>query len=182
LFDDVFFGFAMFMVTTRRGKYRRVFGHVGHESPVAEGVRPEAGWAVGRRSGLGFGERGGGSGNDVERVGCERGIMGFVGIRGVCDDIANREARAEAWGVLLENNMDRCSDAAGLWVVDAIEWGFRRVANHDATKRFSLSLLRNLSGTLANTVHPKTRNMEASGADDVRRLSGTPPVRPTERL
>jgi hypothetical protein len=32
--------------------------------------------------------------------------MGVVDIGGICDDRVNREARAEAWGVLLENNMD----------------------------------------------------------------------------
>jgi hypothetical protein len=94
LFEDVFF--ALLRVTNCRNKYRRVFGHVGHEFPVSEGVRPKARWAVGRRSGLGFEERGGGSGNGVERVGCERGILGFVGIGGVCDDRVNREAHAEA--------------------------------------------------------------------------------------
>jgi hypothetical protein len=107
--------------------------------------------------------------------------MGVVGIGGVCDDRVNREARAEAWGVILENNMDLCGDAAGLWVV-AVTRGARRVANHDAKERSSLNLRRNLSGTLAQTVHPNTRNLEATGADDVRRVSEMPPVRRTERL
>jgi hypothetical protein len=80
LFENVFFGLALFRVTARRDKYRRVVGHVGHEFPVAEGVRPEAGCAVGCRSGLGLEEWGRSSGNGVERVGCERGILGFVGI------------------------------------------------------------------------------------------------------
>jgi hypothetical protein len=57
-----------------------------------------------------------------------------------------------------------------------------RVADHDTTKRFLLSFQRNLSGTLAKTVHPNTRNLEASGADDVRRVRATPHVRPTKRL
>jgi hypothetical protein len=34
---------------------------------------------------------------------------------------------------------------------------------------------------LAKTVNPKTRDLEASGADD-ERVRGMPPVRPTERL
>jgi hypothetical protein len=42
-----------------------------------------------------------------------------------------------------------------------------RVANHDATKCFLLSLRSNLSGTLAKTVQPKTRKSDESGADDV---------------
>jgi hypothetical protein len=32
--------------------------------------------------------------------------MGVVGIGGVYDDRVNQKARTEAWGVLLENNMD----------------------------------------------------------------------------
>jgi hypothetical protein len=94
------------MVTTHRGKYRRVFGHVSHEFPVAEEMTPEAGWVVGRRSGLRFGERGGGREKGVERVGGECCILRVVGIGGICDDRVNREARAEPWGLLLENNME----------------------------------------------------------------------------
>jgi hypothetical protein len=33
-------------------------------------------------------------------------VRRVVGVRGICDDRVNREARAEAMGVLLENNMD----------------------------------------------------------------------------
>jgi hypothetical protein len=71
----------------------------------------------------------------------------------------------------------------GLRIVETVAWAVRWVANHDVPERFSVSLRRNLSGTLlAKTVQPKTRNLEASGADDVKGASGTPPVRPTERL
>ena len=55
------------------------------------------------------------------------------------------------------------------------------VANHDATNAFSPSFRRNLSGTLAKTAHPKTRNLDASSTDDVR-VRGMPLVRPIERL
>jgi hypothetical protein len=40
-FEDVFFYFTLVRMTIRRDKYRRVFGHVSHEFPVAEVVRPE---------------------------------------------------------------------------------------------------------------------------------------------
>jgi hypothetical protein len=123
-------------VTTHHDKNRRVVGHVSHEVAVAEGMRPEAGWAVGLLSGIRFGERGRDMGKAVERVRGEGCILEFVGIRGMCDGRVSREARAEAWGVLLENNIDRCGDAAGLWGVDAVTMGVRWVANHDATERF----------------------------------------------
>jgi hypothetical protein len=47
---------------------------------------------------------------------------------------------------------------------------------------FSVSFRRILSGTLAKTVHPKTRNLDASGTDDVRSVRGMPPLSPTERM
>jgi hypothetical protein len=136
LFGDVLFGLALFRVTTRRDNYRRVFGHVSHKVAVAEGVRLKAGWAVGLLSGMRFGERGGSTGKGVERVGGEGCILGVVGVKGICDDRVNREARAEAWGVLMENNMGSCGDAVGLRDVDAVTRGIRWVANHDATERF----------------------------------------------
>jgi hypothetical protein len=36
----------------------------------------------------------------------------------------------------MKNNMDGSGDAASLGVVDAVPWGVRWIANHDATKRF----------------------------------------------
>jgi hypothetical protein len=47
---------------------------------------------------------------------------------------------------------------------------------------FSPGLRRSLLGTLAKTVHANTRHLEASGVADVKRVSGTPPEGPTERL
>jgi hypothetical protein len=50
---------------------------------------------------------------------------------------------------------------------------------------FSPNLRRILSGAWAKTVHPKTRNLDASGALDVRRVIGgfgAPPKRPIARL
>jgi hypothetical protein len=38
LLGCVLYGFAMFKVTTRRDKCRRVVGHVGHKFPVAKGM------------------------------------------------------------------------------------------------------------------------------------------------
>jgi hypothetical protein len=38
LLEDVLFSFALFRVTTRRDKGRRVVGHVGHKFPVAKGM------------------------------------------------------------------------------------------------------------------------------------------------
>jgi hypothetical protein len=38
LLEYVLFGFALFRVTTRRDKCRRVVGHVGHEFHVVKGV------------------------------------------------------------------------------------------------------------------------------------------------
>jgi hypothetical protein len=42
LLEDDLVGFALVMVTSRRDKHRRVFGHVGHKVHVAEEVRPES--------------------------------------------------------------------------------------------------------------------------------------------
>jgi DNA-binding HxlR family transcriptional regulator len=78
--------------------------------------------------------------------------------------------------------MDGRGDMAGRGVGDAVPYSVMRIANHDATKRFSSSFRRNLSGTLAKTLHPKTRNLDASGVVDVSRVSETPPKRPTTRL
>jgi hypothetical protein len=69
MFEDVLFGFALFTVTTRRDKDRRVIGHVGHKFLVAEGVRPEARWAIGCKRVMGVGERSEANGKGVERVG-----------------------------------------------------------------------------------------------------------------
>jgi hypothetical protein len=63
-------------------------------------------------------------------------VRRVVNIRGIRDDIVNRETRAEARGVLMENNMDGGGDAAGFRVADAVARGVRRIANHDAPKRF----------------------------------------------
>jgi hypothetical protein len=46
----------------------------------------------------------------------------------------------------------------------------------------SPNLRRNLLGTLAKTMHPNTRNLQASGIADVRRVSETPPEGKTARL
>jgi hypothetical protein len=59
--------------------------------------------------------------------------------------------------------MDRCSDAAGLWVKDAVPWGVRRVAKHDTTKRFFLSFRRNLSGNFAKNGAPEDAELEGVG-------------------
>jgi hypothetical protein len=56
LLEDVLFGFALFRVTTRRDKCRRVVGHVGHKVPVAKGMRPELSLASGCRRGLRIGQ------------------------------------------------------------------------------------------------------------------------------
>jgi hypothetical protein len=96
----------------------------------------------------------------------------------VGDRRVNGEARAEARGVFLEDNMDGSGDAASLGVVDAVPCGVMRIANHDAG---SASFRRNLSGTLAKTAHPMARNLDASGTDDARRVRGMPLVRPTKR-
>jgi hypothetical protein len=108
--------------------------------------------------------------------------MGLIGIRSVCDHRVYGESRAEARGVLLKDNMDRWSDAASLGVVDLLPWGVMRVADHDTTKRFFAEFPTELVGYLVKTMHPNTRNLEAFGADDVRRVRETPPVRPAERL
>jgi hypothetical protein len=63
LLEDVLLGFAMFKVTTRRDKCRRVVGHVGNKFAVAKGVRPESSMARVCRKGLGIGQGG------VDRVG-----------------------------------------------------------------------------------------------------------------
>jgi hypothetical protein len=119
----------------------------------------------------------------VDRVGRRGGVKRGLVIRGVCDDRVNAESRAEARGVFLEDDMDGSGDAASLGVVDAVRMGVSRIADHNATKRaFRRVFRRNLSGTLAKTAHPKTRNFDASGADDVRTVRGIPPVRLNERL
>jgi hypothetical protein len=53
---------------------------------------------------------------------------------------------------------------------------------HDAAERLLPILRLSLSGTVAKLVHPKTRNLDASGDVDVIMVSGTPPERPTARL
>jgi hypothetical protein len=83
LFEYVLFGFSMFRLTKRRDEDRRVFGHVCHEVPVADGVRPETRWAVGHKRGIGDGEGDGVKGNCVMGVGFGRGILGVVGVRSV---------------------------------------------------------------------------------------------------
>jgi hypothetical protein len=55
LLEDVLLGLAMFRVTTRRDKCRRVVGHVGIKFAVAMGVRPESSLARCMRRGLGVG-------------------------------------------------------------------------------------------------------------------------------
>jgi hypothetical protein len=113
-----------------------------------------------------FGERVRDRGKAVERVRGEGCNLEFVGIRGMCDARVNREARAEAWGVLLENNIDRCGDAAGLWVVHAVIMGVRWVANHDATERFFAKFTAQLAGHLGEDDASEYAKLEASGADD----------------
>jgi hypothetical protein len=103
-------------------------------------------------------------------------------IRTVRDGRVDGKSRAEARSVFLKDDMDGGGDTASFRVVHTVPWGVKRVANHDSAKRFSPSFRRSLSGTLAKTVHPKTRNLDASGTDDVRSVRGMPQVRPTERL
>jgi hypothetical protein len=67
--EDVLFGLALIMVTTCRDKDSRVFGHVGYEVAVAEGVRPEAGRTVGHMGYVTVGGRCRGSGKGTDRVG-----------------------------------------------------------------------------------------------------------------
>jgi hypothetical protein len=69
LLEGVFFRLALVRVSTRRDKYRRAVGHVGHKVPVAEWVRLEARQAEGCRGRKKFGWEG------VERVGYGRGIL-----------------------------------------------------------------------------------------------------------
>jgi hypothetical protein len=57
LFEDVLLGHSLFRVTTRRYKDRRVIKDVDHEFSVANGVRSEAGRAVGLIWGMGCGDR-----------------------------------------------------------------------------------------------------------------------------
>jgi hypothetical protein len=54
--------------------------------------------------------------------------------------------RAEATGVLLENNMDGGGDAVGIRVVDTVARGVSRVATHDALERFFAEFAEKLVG------------------------------------
>jgi hypothetical protein len=82
---------------------------------------------------------------------------------------------AEARGVFLKDDMDGSCDAACLWVVHTVRGCVNGIANHDATERFFIefpTLFHRVSGTLAKTAHPKTRNMDASDTYDVERVRG----------
>ena len=57
LLEDVLLGLALFRVTTRRDKDRRMIGQSCHEFPVANGVRFEAGRAVCLRWAMGVNDR-----------------------------------------------------------------------------------------------------------------------------
>jgi hypothetical protein len=57
-FEDVLFGLALLRVTTCGDTYLWVFGHVGHEVAIAEGVRAETGWAVGLKGHMSVGDLG----------------------------------------------------------------------------------------------------------------------------
>jgi hypothetical protein len=88
---------------------------------------------------------GGGRGHGIVSVGGQQ-VRRVVSISGIRDDRVNREMRAEARGVLLENNMDGGGDAEGLRVVDAVAKGVRRVVNHDAPERFFAEFAAQLVG------------------------------------
>jgi hypothetical protein len=62
--------------------------------------------------------------------------MRGVVIRRVGDHQVYGEARAEARGVFVEDNMDGGGDATSLGVVDAVSSGVKWIANHDSTERF----------------------------------------------
>jgi hypothetical protein len=67
----------------------------------------------------------------------------------------------------LKINMDLCSDAASLGVVDAVPWGVRRAANHDATKRFFAKFPTQLVGHLGEDV--ASEDAELGGVTRLRR-------------
>jgi hypothetical protein len=66
-------------------------------------------------------------------------------------------------------------------VVYMIPWSVRWKPAMTPRNAFAPNLRRSLSCTSAKTVHPKTRNLDAEGALDVRRVSGTSPERPVAR-
>jgi glycerol uptake facilitator-like aquaporin len=57
-----------------------------------------------------------------------------------------------------------------------------RVANHDATKRFFAEFTTQFVMHIGGNGAPEDAELGGVGRDDVRIVSGTPPVRPTERL
>jgi hypothetical protein len=63
LLEDVLLGLALFRVTTRRDKCRRVVGHVGNKFAEAKEMIPESSLAKCYRKGFGGGEGG------VDRIG-----------------------------------------------------------------------------------------------------------------
>jgi hypothetical protein len=95
-------------------------------------------------------------------VGGEGCVRRVVVIRGIRDPrLYKGEARAEAMGVLLENNMDLGGDATGLRIVDTVARGVRWVANFDAPERFSVKFTTRL-----------VRHLGEDGASDDAKLGG----------
>jgi hypothetical protein len=89
-------------------------------------------------------------------------------VRGITDHGVDGRGCSEDWNLLFNDNMGVCGDSACDKVVDTIPCNVKWITDHDA---FCPRLRFSLQDTLAKTMHPKTRNLDAS---DVRRASGTP--------
>jgi hypothetical protein len=78
--------------------------------------------------------------------------------------------------------MYRCGDVARNMVIGTFSFSVMWITDANAGEPFSPNLLRSLSDTLAKTLLPEMRSLDASGALDVRSVIRTPLERLNARL